>query len=122
MFYHKNGKIESEGKYVEGLPQGQWKWYYENGTSRRKDYYRRGKEDGESIEMDVDGNIIVQGQYLGGYKDGEWLYHVGDHTEKGAYVDGERDGEWIYEYDDGSLNYFKPIIHLRIPNKDMAGY
>ncbi len=105
VFYFKNGKIEHRGKYDEGLPQGDWKWYHPNGVLRRNDYYRRGKEDGHSLEQDEDGNIISEGEYVNGYREGQWFYHVGDHTEKGAYLDGERQGEWIYEYPGGQLNF-----------------
>lgn len=105
IFYFPNGAVESKGKYVEGLPQGRWSWFYPNGDKRRNEFYRRGEEDGEVTEWDIDGNVISKGSYISGYKDGEWYYHVGDHTEKGKYVDGQRQGTWIYEYEDGSLNY-----------------
>ncbi len=104
-FYHRNGEIQHRAKYAEGLPQGRWTWYFDNGNLRREEYYRRGKEDGESIEYDIEGNEISRGEYVSGYKEGEWFYHVGDHTEKGSYLDGERNGNWIYEYPEGELNY-----------------
>jgi antitoxin component YwqK of YwqJK toxin-antitoxin module len=104
-FYHKNGEIEHRAKYAEGKPQGVWKWYFDDKTLRRTEYYRRGKEDGLSEEYNEDGQLISKGEYVGGLKEGEWFYNVGDHTERGVYLDGERQGEWIYEYPDGELSY-----------------
>ncbi len=105
IFYHPLGKIEHKAKYLNGMPHGPWKWYFENGVLRREESFRRGKEDGMVTEYDVEGNIITQGNYVSGFRDGEWFYHVGDHTETGFYRDGERTGEWIYEFPEGKLNF-----------------
>ncbi len=104
-FYHKNGAVEHRGKYEEGLPQGKWLWYFDNGKLRRDEFYRRGREDGSVVEYDIEGEVISKGDFTAGYKEGEWFYHVGDHTEKGAYRDGERTGEWVYEYANGKVNF-----------------
>ena len=29
--YHKNGQLQSEGKYKKGIKDGLWKLYYKNG-------------------------------------------------------------------------------------------
>ncbi len=102
VFYHKNGKIEHRGKYAAGLAQGDWTWYFEDGKLRRQEYYRRGKEDGESEEFNQEGNVISQGEFVGGYKEGEWFYNVGDHTERGYYLDGEKQGFWKHTYENGT--------------------
>ncbi len=104
-FYFSNGKVESQGKYIEGLPHGAWKWYYENKQVRRTEYYRRGREDGDSEEFSLDGRVLTKGQFINGLKEGEWFYEIGDHTERGAYQDGERTGKWIYKYPDGQVNF-----------------
>lgn len=105
VFYHRNGETEHRAKYLEGLPHGKWTWYYDNGKLRREEFFRRGKEDGTVTEYDREGNIIVQGDYISGFRDGPWFLNVGDHIERGKYTDGERTGEWIYEYTDGTVKF-----------------
>jgi len=50
-------------------------------------------------------NLKVNIEYIGGEKEGEWIYQVGDHVERGSYVIGLREGVWKYYYPDGSLKY-----------------
>lgn len=104
-YYHRNGQIEHHAKYFEDLPQGAWTWYYSDGKLRRKEFYRKGKEDGPSVELANGGDTITSGTYNAGYKQGEWFYHMGDHTEEGSYEDGERTGEWIYTYANGRIAF-----------------
>ncbi|MFT4801180.1 MAG: antitoxin component YwqK of YwqJK toxin-antitoxin module [Flavobacteriaceae bacterium] len=105
VFYHINGIKSQSGKYWKGKPTGNWQWYYNNSELRRDENYRKGLEEGESIEYDDTGSIIGQGEYLEGYKEGNWYIHSGDHKEIGVYIEGERDGEWIHEYDNGKLSF-----------------
>ncbi|NND76693.1 MAG: hypothetical protein HKN39_00730 [Flavobacteriales bacterium] len=104
-YYHKDGTLEQKGKYTKGRPSGEWKWYYKNGILHREEYYRKGREDGLSIEYNEEGEIITKGEYIDGLKEGEWFYHVGDHTEKGSYSDGEKNSNWIHTYDNGKTNF-----------------
>ena len=32
--------------------------------------------------------FLPKGDYIGGEKEGEWIYQVGDHQERGSYVIG----------------------------------
>src|SRR5690606_6325527 len=80
-------------------------WYYPNGNLLRKEEYRRGKEDGMSEEYDINGKLISQGEYLDGYKVGEWFYQLNDHLAVGSYRYGEKDGLWKETYPDGNLSF-----------------
>jgi antitoxin component YwqK of YwqJK toxin-antitoxin module len=112
-------------------------WYYPNGQLLREETYRNGKEEGIVTEYDSLGNVITKGEYVNGVRNGEWFYHVGDHTEKGKYVEGERDGMWEYYYEDGQLaftgnydmglavgkhKYFHPNGTLKAYGKYKQGY
>lgn len=39
VYYHPNGKIESEGEFVKGIKVGYWKRYDANGTPKQDRYY-----------------------------------------------------------------------------------
>ena len=72
---------------------------------RREENYYRGREDGNSVEFDKNGEILSQGEFLEGFEEGKWFYHVGDHVEKGLYKGGERDGVWQYDYSTGEKKF-----------------
>lgn len=104
-YYHPNGISEEKGKYVKGKPHGIWKWYHINGKLHREEGFRYGREDGIIIEYDTLENVLTKGEFSEGLKNGEWFYHVGDHTEQGKYVDGEKDGDWKFVYDNGKTAF-----------------
>ena len=94
---HRSGAVEQKGNYLNGLPQGVWKWYYEGGAMHREENYRRGREDGASVEYDPEGAVLTQGEYIDGNKEGPWLYKVGDHTEEGC-LQGRPEGWYLEIY------------------------
>ncbi len=104
-FYYPNGKIAQKGAYSAGKPTGIWQWYFPDETLRRKEEYIRGYADGTSIEYNQKGEIIAQGQFLEGERDGEWYFKNGDITLKGKYDNGLRDGLWQYLYSDSTLKF-----------------
>ena len=106
-FYFKNGKLEQKGTYLEKeLVNGLWTWYFPSGEVKRTEEFRWGIEDGQYIEYNVTGKVVVQGKFIDGLEEGEWLYSVGDHWEKGSYSSGQKEGEWLAEYENGE-QYFK---------------
>ena len=44
--YHKNGKLASEGNYVDGVEDGHWRDFHENGQLAAEGEYDRGHEVG----------------------------------------------------------------------------
>lgn len=53
--YHENGKLASEGNYVDGVEQGDWIDYHENGAVAAKGAYDKGVEVGEWEFWNPDG-------------------------------------------------------------------
>jgi antitoxin component YwqK of YwqJK toxin-antitoxin module len=95
-FYYASGKLEQKGRYDnKGRPQGSWKWYYENGKLWREELYRNGKRDGEFKDYDEEGNVILQGHYVDGAKEGRWIYQTADYKEIGNYANDEPDSVWV---------------------------
>jgi uncharacterized protein len=111
IFFSENSGVVQQGNYRNGLYHGTWQWYYPDGKILREEEYFNGREDGISTEYSEEGEIIARGDYVEGEKEGEWVYTVGDHTEKGKYLVGLREGVWKHFYADGSLrfegNYFQ---------------
>jgi len=93
-FYARDGRIEQEGGYRAGAWHGAWKWYHSDGSLHRDERYRKGKEDGDFVELSINGDTLARGIYERGLKQGLWLEHVNDDRREGLYLDGERDGKW----------------------------
>lgn len=105
IFYYEDGIIEQKGKYKFDKPIGDWNWYHQNTKLKRNEYYVNGLIDGESIEYDSIGSVVVKGNYISGFKDGNWFIKVGDHTEEGVFIDNEKDKEWIHTYENGQIAF-----------------
>jgi antitoxin component YwqK of YwqJK toxin-antitoxin module len=71
----------------------------------KEEEYFQGQRDGTSTEYSVTGEIIAQGQYSEGEKNGEWKYKSGEITESGKYITGLRDGIWKSYYSNGKLKF-----------------
>lgn len=93
-YYYPNGKIQQKGSYTNNKITGIWQWYYETGELLKEEYYLYGNLDGETVEYSVLGEVITKGSYIEGYKEGNWIYTVGDQKNMGKYVMGEKDGTW----------------------------
>jgi antitoxin component YwqK of YwqJK toxin-antitoxin module len=83
-FYHHNGFVASQGKYVNQKKEGKWKFY----SSMEKDY------------------LLSEEEYTGNLKNGQSVkfYPGGAIAEKISYVNGAKQGEWLQYYPDGTLN------------------
>ncbi len=104
-FYYKSGNIEQKGAYKNGKPQGLWIWYYDNGNIRRKGKFDKGKEIGKFFELTEEGDTLSVGKYIYGLKSGLWKTVVNDYTEIGSYVSGKKEGEWKAYYPDETLQF-----------------
>ncbi len=103
-YYFANGKIENTGSFNKnGKTEGDWKWYYDDGTIRKEETYSNGLADGTSTEYDENGKIVAQGEYVDGNEQGKWVYQYGDIREEGNYQDGSRDGLWKTWFANGQL-------------------
>ncbi len=96
-FYHENGNLEQEGKYTASqIPTGEWLYYHENGELYRVENYLDGELDGEYLEYNDTGKVIVRGEYFEGLETGPWEYYIGDVIQKGTYLDGAETDWWVY--------------------------
>ena len=113
-FFYASGKLEQKGKYdKKGRMQGAWKWWYESGKLWREEFYINGKRDGEMKDYDEEGNVILQGNYIEGRKEGRWIYESPDYKEIGNYVNDEPDSLW--------KSYYMPAKIKRFEGRFLAG-
>jgi len=54
----------------------------------REEEYYQGLRDGASTEYSPTGDIIAQGEYSDGEKNGEWKFRSGTVSEEGKYIIG----------------------------------
>ena len=99
--YYKNGNIYRTGK-AEFTTVGREKfsglltYYFDNGTTSRKERYKKGLLNGLYKEYYRSGELKIDGTYDKGYKEGIWkFYHkTGKIKTKGRYKNGEKVGIW----------------------------
>ena len=66
---------------------------YENGKTNYTINYVDGILNGESKEWDTDGNLVEEGSYKNGKKDGKWISEgMGSFSKFDTYKDGKKDG------------------------------
>lgn len=110
-FYHENGSVEQEGTYNnQGNAEGAWKWYYDNGNVLREESFRNGLSDGPYVEYNEEGKVVTQGEFVEGLEEGFWKYEYGDIREEGTFRGGKRNGEWKTYYDNGQVSFVGSFI------------
>ncbi|NNG27711.1 MAG: hypothetical protein HKM87_09305 [Ignavibacteriaceae bacterium] len=65
--YSFTGKLESMGEMVDGLREGEWNWYWENGNIWSTVNYKKDKKEGKQTMWDESG-LVIKEEY---FKDGE---------------------------------------------------
>lgn len=105
-YYYENGVLEQTGHYDKsGLYTDIWKWYYKDGSPRVIEQYFEGEREGDYVEYSDNGDIMMQGEYVNGNKEGDWKTDVNGFIEEGTYLENVKDGEWKYYYAKDTL-YF----------------
>ncbi|RLD40089.1 MAG: hypothetical protein DRI86_15930 [Bacteroidetes bacterium] len=105
-YYFENGAIEQTGSYdSEGFFVGEWKWFYIDGNKRIVEYYYEGELEGQYYEFNPIGNVMIEGVYVNGLREGDWVVTVNKYIEKGSYLENVKDGVWRYYYTQDSIYY-----------------
>ena len=113
---------KEKGRLKDGVKEGYWEEYDEDGLLTAKGKFKNGKKDGiwEGYEKgkydsgnkvgiweyySKDGQLESKGKYDSGNKVGIWEYYSKDGYlyQKGNFKDGKKDGLWKSYYEDGQL-------------------
>jgi len=114
IFYDQKKNIVSEGKTVNRLNEGEWKYYHEASKDvMTLENYVKGKLNGVRKVFFKSGTIAEETNYLNGIKNGPYKKY----TEKGAvleevvYKNGQLEGTAIYRDSDGSVVSKGPFVN-----------
>ena len=75
-----NGKerfINLRGTFRNGLREGRWITYYQNGSIKDVMHYRRNLMEGEYRNFDYKGNLETYGNFVNNKKEGTWVTKAG---------------------------------------------
>jgi antitoxin component YwqK of YwqJK toxin-antitoxin module len=98
--YHENGNIKSEGNRKNGLIDGLWKFYSDKGILTSEISFVENKKNGVSKTYNLEGFLVLQEQYKNGAKNGyEYrFYNNGKIKSSVKYLEGRKNGLY-YEFD-----------------------
>ena len=107
--YHENGEVKEIGLTKDGKNEGEWKIFYDSGSIELVVSYVNGKEEGEEIKYHENGKIRYTVNYSNGKREGEYLgyYEDGSLKVKLTYKNGTEKFEGNRETDyekDGSIS------------------
>ncbi len=106
IFYDQKKNKVSEGKVVNKLYEGEWKYYHEaSPIIMTIEYYSKGKLNGKRTVYYPSSKIAEDANYLDGKKEGSYMKY----TEKGIvledsnYKNGEYNGPCVYKDPNGLI-------------------
>ena len=86
------------GKVVNGLKEGEWKGFYENGNLLWSGFYKKGLNVSKWTEYHNNGKVFTVGHYKNGKKIGIWSFY----DKKGKKI-----AEEIYHKDSVTTKIYK---------------
>jgi antitoxin component YwqK of YwqJK toxin-antitoxin module len=63
---YKNGKLAYTGKIKDGLKEGAWVWFHQNGQKRCEVTYVKGLEEGKKVLYTKEGKVQLEIVYTAG--------------------------------------------------------
>lgn len=105
-FFQTNGNKLSEGVYIDGKRDGEWKYYAVNGYLSSTENYKDGVLEGKYTSYHPSGKVKSEYTYKEDKLDGLYKYYYinGTLERQGYYVDGQEQGYWYYYQEDGTLS------------------
>lgn len=100
IFYDQKKNVVSEGKEINRLREGQWKYYHKNSkVIMTLENYKKGKLEGTRTVYYPSGKVVDEINYQNGLKEGPYKKYSenGIVLENTFFINGEYDGEAIYK-------------------------
>lgn len=104
--YYEGGKnLMSKGKYIKGEKEGTWIEYYENSNKKEVKKYKNGKLTGDIEAYYENKKLSVKGQFENGKREGKWVFYYenGEKKQEGRYEKGNKIKKWRYYNTNGKL-------------------
>ena len=100
-----NGKLIYQGQFKENVPQGVFKYFYEDGKLRSELTYSGNGKTANAVNFHPNGKKMAEGLYVETKKDGAWKYYndLEIISSEEFYQKGIPVGVWKTYYDDGKL-------------------
>lgn len=105
-FHEKVDTISAIENYKNGVEDGIWKTFYENGKAAQELTYLKGKKNGVVKQYNIDGALIFTMIYVNGVEEGESILYYADGKvrQKGIYKNGQREGKWLWYDKNGAVS------------------
>ncbi len=108
-FYHTNGYISSQGKYINQKKEGKWKFFseYTEGYLISEEYYSEDLRNGISLKFFPDSTIAEKVNYINDLKQGEWIqyYSNGAICLKSNYLNDKIHGKFEVWFENGQIEF-----------------
>ncbi len=113
----RDGILREEGYYVDGMRNGPFVEYYQDGVTHRKDTpMQAGKIDGKVTTYYSDGKVESEKEYRQSLEHGierRYSQTAGKVLIEGQWVDGKKEGEWREQFDAGGGVSGTKVQHYR---------
>ena len=95
---------KEQGTFKNGVRDGPWVDYHDNGQLYSKGTYQDDERDGPWVNYWYNGQLLSKGTYENGKKDGPWVsyWENGQLWSHGTHEDGKMDGPWVWYNKDGT--------------------
>lgn len=107
--YHPNGFISSQGKYINQMKEGRWKYFSSsvNGCLIQEEEYTKNLRNGLSLKFFPDSTLAEKINFINDLREGEWLqyYASGKIFLKSFYSGGLLNGKFEVWFENGKIEY-----------------
>ena len=105
--WYDDGTIKYSGYYREGQPEEEWSEWYQNGQKSDEITYKNGQRHGVWTEWYETGEKLYEGTYSKGQEFGKHIkwYDSGQKAFEYRYLEGKKDGLWMEWYENGIKMY-----------------
>jgi antitoxin component YwqK of YwqJK toxin-antitoxin module len=101
--FYNNGVLRGEGVYEKGVKVGVWKYYHPNGQLEQTgEFDKKGRLKGTWVWYYPSGKVLREENYRSGLLDGLMTEYdeAGNIIAEGEYIEGLEEGPWVYQYGD----------------------
>jgi|WetSurMetagenome_2_1015567.scaffolds.fasta_scaffold28941_2 uncharacterized protein len=101
-YFYDDGTLSSLGKYTNNLAVGNWKYFYKDGKTEQTGSYKQGKTEGLWQWFYQNGDLKREEEFFEGKAEGMYIEYdtTGQIIVSGKYFDGQKEELWSYKVGD----------------------